>query len=131
MTDKRKRTWKSNAKNTSKIDEQIGTKINQLRLSQGVTRRAMATQLGITHQQLQKYERGINRISIGRLMDIAEVLTVSATYFFEDFVEDLTPATIDRQRRCMEMMRDFLEIKREDQQDAVRRLIKVLREEEV
>jgi len=119
-----------NVKNTNDVDKNIGIKINHLRLSLGVTRQELADELGITHQQLQKYEKGINRISASRLVDISDALQVSVIYFFEDFMEVLDESQIKRQRLCMEIMRDFINIKRGDQQEVIRQLIKVLAEKD-
>jgi transcriptional regulator with XRE-family HTH domain len=50
------------------VDQLIGGKISSLRLAKDYTRRQLADLIEVTHQQLQKYEKGINRISTGRLM---------------------------------------------------------------
>jgi transcriptional regulator with XRE-family HTH domain len=118
-----------NVKTASKLDALIGNKMNQLRLARGVTRHQLAEKVGVTHQQLQKYEKGINRITASRLADIAHALGVDVTYFFEDDLLPLDDEHIERQRMCIELMRDFARIKRPDQQEAIRRLVKVLVDE--
>ena len=119
----------SSSKDTCEIDARIGAKINELRLSLGVTRQNLAAQIGVTHQQLQKYERGINRITISRLFDIAESLDTGINVFLEAAQKDIIKKDQDiRQRMCMEVMRDFLKIKRTDQQEAVKKLVKALAE---
>jgi transcriptional regulator with XRE-family HTH domain len=55
-----------------------------MRVSRGMSQTALASQLGLTFQQLQKYERGINRISASKLHDIARILGVEVASFFED-----------------------------------------------
>lgn len=66
------------------IDKHIGNRIklrrNYLKLSQDKLGRS----IGLTFQQIQKYERGLNRISVSRLWDISRVLNVPINYFFED-----------------------------------------------
>ena len=57
-----------------KVDKMAGVVIRRLREHAGITQEAMADEIGISYQQVQKYERGQNRISISRLFDIAEVL---------------------------------------------------------
>lgn len=66
------------------FDRLVGTKLRQLRLEAGLTLQDLAGQLGISHQQLQKYETATNRISVGMLPGIAEVLGVDIIELFED-----------------------------------------------
>ncbi len=118
----------NNIKAVKEIDNSIGEKITYLRTTQGITRKELADKLGVTHQQLQKYEHGTNRISVSRLVEIANALQVHIIYFFESFMEYIEPHKIKKQRLYMEVMRDFASIPREDQQDALRKLIAVLAE---
>jgi transcriptional regulator with XRE-family HTH domain len=55
-----------------------------VRVSRGLSQSALASQLGLTFQQLQKYEKGTNRISASKLHDIAHILGVEVVSFFED-----------------------------------------------
>ena len=50
------------------VDQFVGSKIYSLRLAKGLSRQQLAEVIEVTHQQLQKYEKGINRISIGRIL---------------------------------------------------------------
>ena len=65
------------------IDIHVGTRIRSQRRLLRMTQTQLADQLGITFQQVQKYEKGINRIGSGRLARLAEVLGVEITFFFE------------------------------------------------
>jgi transcriptional regulator with XRE-family HTH domain len=65
------------------IDAQIGERIREARHAQGMSQTLLADQVGITFQQVQKYEKGANRVSAARLFDIAHVLGMPITYFFE------------------------------------------------
>ena len=65
------------------IDESVGRQIRTRREALGISQPALAEELGITFQQLQKYENGSNRVSAGRLHDLAVVLKTSITYFFQ------------------------------------------------
>jgi transcriptional regulator with XRE-family HTH domain len=65
-------------------DVYIGKRLRMLRLSKGLSQTDIASQLGITFQQIQKYENGRNRIGAGRLQEMANLLGVSAAYFFKD-----------------------------------------------
>jgi transcriptional regulator with XRE-family HTH domain len=66
------------------IDVAIGARIRSHRLAQGVTQTKLAKTLRITIQQVQKYETGVNRVSAGRLKQIAEILEVPISLFFDD-----------------------------------------------
>jgi transcriptional regulator with XRE-family HTH domain len=70
------------------IDIHLGKKLRQLRNIKGVSQDALAQESGITFQQVQKYEKGINRISASRLVDFAKILETDITYFFKDIVFD-------------------------------------------
>ena len=65
------------------IDAQIGQRIREARQPRGMTQEVLANGLGITFQQVQKYENGSNRISAARLYDIAQVLGLPISYFYE------------------------------------------------
>lgn len=66
------------------IDQMVGEKIRKLRLDRNMTLAELGTELGISHQQLQKYETGTNRLSAGMLSNVADVLRVEITDLFED-----------------------------------------------
>jgi transcriptional regulator with XRE-family HTH domain len=57
-------------------DELIGKRIRALRIEAGITQEELADRIGLSSQQLQKYEAGANRVSVSRLLDISEVLGV-------------------------------------------------------
>jgi len=65
------------------IDVTVGARITSLRLRKGMTQTDLATLIGVSFQQLQKYERGSNRVSVSRLWRIAEALNVPTTYFLD------------------------------------------------
>jgi transcriptional regulator with XRE-family HTH domain len=64
------------------VDVEVGHRIRIERLSRGLSQTALANQLGVTFQQVQKYEKGVNRVGAGRLTKIAEVLGVPVGSFF-------------------------------------------------
>jgi transcriptional regulator with XRE-family HTH domain len=64
------------------VDVHIGQRVRALRLGAGMTQEGLAGHLELTFQQVQKYENGVNRISAGRLYDIAGVLGVPIAAFF-------------------------------------------------
>ncbi|PVE24739.1 transcriptional regulator [Microvirga sp. KLBC 81] len=69
-------------KSTSSIDKEIGTRVRMRRISIGMSQEKLGEMLGLTFQQVQKYEKGMNRISVGRLVDIAKILGVDIHFFF-------------------------------------------------
>ena len=68
-------------------DAEIGRRVRAQRLHRGMSQMVLADHLDLTFQQVQKYEKGTNRISAGRLQRIAEVLTVPIMFFYAGFEE--------------------------------------------
>jgi transcriptional regulator with XRE-family HTH domain len=66
------------------IDVHVGQRIRQRRTLLGMSQERLAEAIGLTFQQVQKYERGANRVGSSRLFDLARVLDVPISYFFED-----------------------------------------------
>jgi len=72
------------ARSPNKTDIYIGKRIKIQRLTRGLSQTDVASRLGITFQQIQKYERGLNRVGAGRLQEIANLFRVTPAFFFED-----------------------------------------------
>ena len=70
-------------KSTGQIDKEIGSRMRMRRMLIGMSQEKLGEMLGLTFQQVQKYEKGTNRISVGRMIDIAHVLGVEINFFFE------------------------------------------------
>ncbi|OAB57788.1 hypothetical protein AY599_14575 [Leptolyngbya valderiana BDU 20041] len=68
-------------------DMHIGARLRQLRRAHGLSQAKLGEMLGLSFQQVQKYERGINRIGSGRLWQVSQMLDVPITYFFEGLSE--------------------------------------------
>ena len=79
------------------IDVHVGMRIRLRRQVMNLTQEQLAKLLGLTFQQIQKYEKGLNRISASRLWDIAQVLQTSIDFFYED-IDDQTAALSPRQK---------------------------------
>jgi transcriptional regulator with XRE-family HTH domain len=78
-----RKTMKStNAKSPNQVDVEVGKRIRARRLSQGISQTALGRPLGVTFQQVQKYEKGVNRVGAGRLQQIAEILEVPIGFFY-------------------------------------------------
>lgn len=86
------------------IDKHVGKRIKSRRLIRGLTQEELAMAVSLSFQQVQKYERGANRVSAGRLYELSKALRVPIQYFFDDFEEGSdTPSTTGLQ----EEPRDF------------------------
>ncbi|MEQ1809135.1 MAG: helix-turn-helix transcriptional regulator [Terricaulis sp.] len=75
------RSKKKSTRSAGSLDLEIGERIRASRHARNITQQDLAGQLGITFQQLQKYESGANRVSASRLSDIATALGVAITEF--------------------------------------------------
>lgn len=73
-----------NKKAPNPIDVFVGSRVRLRRLMVGMSQEALADRLGVTFQQVQKYEKGTNRISASRLQAISEVFRVTPGFFFQD-----------------------------------------------
>lgn len=80
-------------RSASALDQYVGFLVKQRREQLGISQVDLAKALGISFQQLQKYERGGNRISAGRLFEIADILGVEMNWFFEGAQSVLVKAT--------------------------------------
>ncbi len=110
------------------IDQHVGSRIRERRILMGFTQQQMANMIGVTYQQAHKYEKGINRISAGRLYSIATALNVPINYFYEGLQASTNAHTSSRQRMCLEMARNFSSIENEKFQDALSHLARALSE---
>ncbi|SHO65033.1 Transcriptional regulator, contains XRE-family HTH domain [Pseudoxanthobacter soli DSM 19599] len=71
-------------KSPNPIDSHVGSRVRMRRMMLGMSQEKLGEHLGITFQQIQKYEKGTNRIGASRLQHIATVLQVPVSFFFED-----------------------------------------------
>lgn len=94
----------------------------------GLTQQQLADLIGVTYQQAHKYERGMNRVSAGRLYQIAQALGVDVDYFFEGLEDGEDTVVSERQRMCLDVARNFARIADERQQRTVSQLCRVLAE---
>lgn len=115
----------------NKLDIFIGSKIYNLRLAHGLSRKQLADEVGVTHQQIQKYEKGDNRISAGRLFLVAQALNKQVSFFYAGFEsnDERMLSVSPNQRLCIEVSRNFMKLNNPDHQTAVNSLIKSLAKE--
>jgi transcriptional regulator with XRE-family HTH domain len=95
------------------IDALVGSKVRALRTLRGMSQTDLATRVGITFQQIQKYENGANRMGASRLYVIASALGVSPAHFFEDLAAGgVQQASNAGNRRDVMARRETLELVR-------------------
>ncbi len=71
------------------VDVHVGTRVRLRRTLLGMTQTGLGQAIGLTFQQVQKYERGVNRIGSSRLYDLARVLDVPVNFFFDEMPKDV------------------------------------------
>src|SRR5579864_6598764 len=79
------------ANSPNPVDLHVGARVRMRRRLQGVSQEKLADALGLTFQQVQKYERGANRVSASKLYEIAACLKTPVAYFFEGLVDPSSP----------------------------------------
>jgi transcriptional regulator with XRE-family HTH domain len=70
-------------KSPNPVDKHVGARVRSRRILVGMSQEKLGTSLGLTFQQVQKYEKGTNRIGASRLQNISKILGVPVAYFFE------------------------------------------------
>jgi len=105
------------AKRTDPYEIEVGRRIRARRLARRMSQMELAGRLGVTFQQVQKYEKGTNRITAGRLKRIANILDVPILYFFEDAVEE--PAAPADNNRELRLVRAYARIDNLDVQQSI------------
>jgi transcriptional regulator with XRE-family HTH domain len=89
------------------IDKHVGARVRMRRLLIGMSQEKLGTALGITFQQIQKYEKGANRIGASRLQQMSDVLGVPVAYFFEDAQGEALPPGFSSDKKG-DYVADFL-----------------------
>src|ERR1700693_4984138 len=107
-------------------DDFVSRRIRERRVMLGLTQQQLAEKIGVTYQQAHKYERGINRVSAGRLYEIGRLLNVPVTSFYEGLGEEAPRPVAPHQRMLLEIARNFAEIKNEKHQEAISQIARVL-----
>jgi len=119
----------SSARLAQRVDEHVGQRIRERRTALGLTQEQLAAALNISYQQVQKYETGSNRVSAGRLYEIAKNLDTSVSYFFQG-AEPSAPSEPlphgGRNRTTIELVRNFDQIDDASIRQAVSSLVKTL-----
>ncbi|MDX1709892.1 MAG: helix-turn-helix transcriptional regulator [Rhodovibrionaceae bacterium] len=115
---------------TKNIERHVGQRIRERRTMLGLTQQQLAEMIGVTYQQAHKYERGINRVSAGRLFQLARVLGVDVGFFYEGLGGAGGSNVGERQRMCLDLARNFSRIHDARQQEALSQLCRVLADDQ-
>ncbi len=126
-------------KSTGSIDKEIGSRVRMRRVSIGMSQEKLGDMLGLTFQQVQKYEKGMNRISVARLVDIAKILGVDIHFFFNGlqpepgFAEGGAPAYVADMMSTpegLQLVRNFTGIKNPKVRKSIVQLVASLASQE-
>lgn len=110
----------------SAIDRHIGLRIRDRRVMLGLSQQQLADLIGVTYQQAHKYERGLNRVSAGRLYSIAQALGVEPGFFFEGLDGEPTEEVTGQRRALLELVRHFQSIVDPQRRQALASLVRSL-----
>jgi len=128
------------------IDEHLGMRLKQKRALLGMSQEKLAESVGITFQQIQKYENGANRISASRLLEFSSILSTPVEYFYEGYdvgskkmayalaendQEPLRDAPVDlmQQKETLELVRVYYSLENPKLRKSLMRFIKTMAED--
>jgi transcriptional regulator with XRE-family HTH domain len=126
-------------KQANPIDVQVGNRVRIRRMLIGMSQERLGDLLGLTFQQVQKYEKGVNRIGAGRLFEVSRILNVPVDFFYEGVNATPTSANEQESAPVMEFVSSgeglqlslaFMKIKDAKVRKRVLDLVKSLAEEE-
>jgi transcriptional regulator with XRE-family HTH domain len=112
-----------------RVDAYVGERIRERRTALGLTQDHLASALEISYQQVQKYETGANRVSAGRLYEVAKKLDVDIAFFFEGLDEQADVQPLEhggKNRSTIELVRNFSHIGDPQIRSALSGLVKSL-----
>lgn len=112
-----------------RVDAYVGERIRDRRTSLGLTQEHLASALQISYQQVQKYETGANRVSAGRLFELARILDIDVSYFFDGLNEQDEMTPLDhggKNRSAIELVRNFAAIENQTVRAALSGLVKTI-----
>jgi len=111
--------------NNVEADRFIAAKVKESRLLTGLSKQQLATLINVTHQQLDKYERGANRLSGGRIVSIARALSKPIAFFF-DGIDGLSVEENENDRFIMLLAREGRKISNRMQRQAILDIMKTM-----
>ena len=129
-------------KSTGSIDKEVGSRVRMRRMSIGMSQEKLGDMLGLTFQQVQKYEKGMNRISVARLIEITKILGVDVHFFLDGvtstksasgFAEDTPPTYVADMMSTpegLQLVRNFTGIKNPKVRKSIVQLVASLASQE-
>lgn len=125
------------------VDIHVGKQIRTQRSLLGMSQQKLAESIGLTFQQVQKYERGTNRVSAGRLYQFSKLLNVPISYFFDQYGEakssygfsDNEQAAFGEEdlmqkKETLELVRVYYSVQDEQKRKSILKFIKSMAEDE-
>lgn len=112
-----------------KEEKKVAELIKEIRRARGMSQMKLAETVGVSYQQIQKYEKGVNKISIERLQQISKALDISINLFFQSEKEMVseTPATYGKMTDDEQLLlRLFRKIKNKRSKNAILEFLKIL-----
>jgi transcriptional regulator with XRE-family HTH domain len=125
-----KRVDRSRAQGAQDVDRYVGSRILARRIMLGLTQQQIARLIGVTYQQAHKYEKGINRVSAGRLYGIAQALGVEVIYFFKGLPTAGRFVPSPQQRAFLDLARNYLDVPVREHREAIVALARALADPE-
>ena len=117
------------AKVAKRADARVGERIRERRTELGLTQEDLARKLNISYQQLQKYETGANRVSAGRLFEVAGILKTDVLFFYEGLESEAAAEPMEhggKNRLAIELVRNFANLDDPELRSAISGLVKSL-----
>jgi transcriptional regulator with XRE-family HTH domain len=84
------------------VDIHVGARVRLRRTLLGMSQEKLGEAIGLTFQQVQKYERGANRVGASRLYDLSRVLDVPVSFFFDDMPDEISSKSVHERREMSE-----------------------------
>lgn len=133
-----------NHRRSTSVDAYVGCRLKQRREDLGVSQERLAELLGLSFQQVQKYERGLNRIGASRLFQLCGLLGVEPSFFFDGLsvalgpgvsdvpteTETLSTASLLAAPGALELLADYARLKSSAQRKKVIELIRILADDD-
>lgn len=124
--------------NPHPVDMHVGARVRLRRTMMGMSQEKLGEAVGLTFQQIQKYERGVNRMGASKLFEIGNALDVPVSFFFDDMPSASKPVAkaekgegdLNASRESLELMRDYTQLPK-SVRDQLRHLLRAMNNEGV
>jgi transcriptional regulator with XRE-family HTH domain len=134
----------SNERRSTSVDAYVGRRLKQRREDLSMSQERLAEMLGISFQQVQKYERGLNRVGASRLFQLCGIMSVDSSFFFDGLspapvpgmaesapeFDTLSTAALLAAPGALELLADYARLKSTSQRKKVLELIKLLADDD-